>query len=59
VEKRRGLGMFVKEGARRNLMKNERDQFLKAEWPQILQRIQRLGLDLMDLARDAEKGSKS
>ncbi|HEX7964456.1 MAG TPA: GntR family transcriptional regulator [Gammaproteobacteria bacterium] len=59
VEKRRGLGMFVKEGARKNLMKNEREQFLKAEWPQILQRIQRLGLDLMDLAKDADKGSKS
>jgi len=59
VEKRRGLGMFVKEGARKSLMKNEREQFLKSEWPQILQRIQRLGLDLMDLARDAEKGSKS
>jgi GntR family transcriptional regulator len=59
VEKRRGLGMFVKEGARRNLMKNEREQFLKNEWPQILQRIQRLGLDLMELAREGDKGSKS
>lgn len=51
VEKRRGLGMFVKEGARRNLMKNEREQFLKNEWPQILQRIQRLGLDMMELVK--------
>jgi len=51
VEKRRGLGMFVKEGARRNLMKNEREQFLKNEWPQILQRIQRLGLELQELAK--------
>jgi GntR family transcriptional regulator len=59
VEKRRGLGMFVKEGARRSLMKNEREQFLKSEWPLILQRIQRLGLDLMQLAREGEKGSKS
>jgi GntR family transcriptional regulator len=59
VEKRRGLGMFVKEGARRGLMKNEREQFLTSEWPLILQRIQRLGLDLMELAREAEKGSKS
>lgn len=59
VEKRRGLGMFVKEGARKSLMKNEREQFLKNEWPLMLQRIQRLGLDLMDLAREAEKGSKS
>jgi GntR family transcriptional regulator len=59
VEKRRGLGMFVREGARRNLMKNEREQFLKNEWPLILQRIQRLGLVLTDLAQEAEKGSKS
>lgn len=59
VEKRRGLGMFVKEGARKSLMKNEREQFLSNEWPLILQRIQRLGLELMDLARDAEKGKKS
>jgi GntR family transcriptional regulator len=59
VEKRRGLGMFVKEGARRSLMKNEREQFLKNEWPLILQRIQRLGLDLMELAREGDKGSKS
>jgi len=59
VEKRRGLGMFVKEGARKSLMKNEREQFLKSEWPLMLQRIQRLGLDLMELARDADKGSKS
>ena len=60
VEKRRGLGMFVKEGARRNLMKNEREQFLKNEWPLILQRIQRLGLDLMELAKgNGEKGAKS
>ena len=51
VEKRRGLGMFVKEGARRNLMKNEREQFLKNEWPQILQRIQRLGLELQELVK--------
>ena len=59
VEKRRGLGMFVKEGARKSLMKNEREQFLRNEWPLMLQRIQRLGLDLMELAREAEKGSKS
>ena len=59
VEKRRGLGMFVREGARRSLMKNEREQFLKSEWPLILQRIQRLGLDLMELAREGDKGSKS
>jgi GntR family transcriptional regulator len=61
VEKRRGLGMFVKEGARRNLMKNEREQFVKNEWPQMLQRIQRLDLDVEELLKAASdsKGSKS
>ena len=56
VEKRRGLGMFVKEGARRNLMKNEREQFLKNEWPQIVQRIQRLDLDVQELVKAADTG---
>ncbi len=61
VEKRRGLGMFVKEGARRNLMKNEREQFLKNEWPQMLQRIERLGLDVQELIKtgNEEKVKKS
>lgn len=61
VEKRRGLGMFVKEGARRNLMKNEREQFLKNEWPLIMQRIDRLDLDVQELIKstNADKGKKS
>ncbi len=60
VEKRRGLGMFVKEGARRNLMKNEREQFLKNEWPLIMQRIERLDLDVQELIKttNADKGKK-
>jgi GntR family transcriptional regulator len=61
VDKRRGLGMFVREGARRNLLKNEREQFLKNEWPLILQRIERLDLDLQELldAVNESKGKKS
>lgn len=61
VEKRRGLGMYVKTGARLALMKNERDVFLKTEWPRILQRIDRLDLDARELfkAVDDGKGSKS
>jgi len=44
VEKRRGLGMFVKNGARNLLMKGERQKFLTEEWPRIQVTIQRLGL---------------
>src|ERR671929_866689 len=44
VETRRGLGMFVKTGARNLLLKGERRKFLHQEWPRIAARIQRLGL---------------
>ena len=49
VEKRRGLGMFVCEGARYKLISSERDKFLNEEWPSTLLRIQQLGLDVNDL----------
>lgn len=51
VEKRRGLGMFVIEGAREKLLQGERKQFLEEEWPEIVARIQALGMDIDDLAR--------
>jgi GntR family transcriptional regulator len=44
VEKRRGLGLFVKDGARDLLLKGERQKFLAEEWPRIEATIQRLGL---------------
>lgn len=44
VEKRRGLGMYVIEGAREKLLASERERFMKEEWPLILARIERLGL---------------
>ncbi|MEO7071498.1 MAG: GntR family transcriptional regulator [Rhodanobacter sp.] len=51
VEKRRGLGMFVIEGAREALLKSERERFLREEWPPLYARLQRLGLDLPTLLR--------
>ncbi|HEY9513475.1 MAG TPA: GntR family transcriptional regulator [Rhodanobacter sp.] len=53
VEKRRGLGMFVIEGARAALLKSERERFLREEWPALFARLQRLGLDLKTLLREA------
>ena len=53
VEKRRGLGMFVNEGAREALLKSERERFLREEWPALFARLQRLGLDLKTLMREA------
>lgn len=51
VEKKRGRGMFVNEGARANLLKAERQRFLDKEWPKVLSTIERLGLNETDLLR--------
>src|SRR3954466_9194393 len=42
VEKRRGLGMFVRSGAREALLQGERQRFLAEQWPEIHATIVRL-----------------
>jgi GntR family transcriptional regulator len=59
VEKRRGLGMFVTDGAREALLKSERERFLREEWPTLYARLQRLGLDLKTLMREAPQDPES
>lgn len=59
VEKRRGLGMYVTEGAREKLLASERERFLTEEWPAMLERIQRLGLDLEKLMKAAAAGESA
>ena len=54
VEKKRGRGMFVNEGALVMLLKAERGRFLEKEWPKIVATIQRLHLDTADLLKQAE-----
>ena len=49
VEKRRGRGMFIKEGASKALRKDERKAFLEEQWPEIRATILRLGLDPAEL----------
>ena len=55
VEKRRGLGMFVREGATGKLMTDERAKFLKDEWPRVADTIQRLGLSVDELLKTLAK----
>ena len=57
VEKRRGLGMFVKNGAHKVLLKGERQKFLAEEWPRIQATIQRLGLDAEELLNGSRPGA--
>lgn len=49
VEKKRGRGMFVNDGARKQLFKDERQRFVDKEWPQVVASIRRLGLDAATL----------
>ena len=49
IEKRRGLGMYVRPGARNLLLDGERQKFLGEEWPRIHATIQRLGLTTEEL----------
>jgi DNA-binding transcriptional regulator YhcF (GntR family) len=55
VEKKRGRGMFVTEGARLKLLKDERHRFLKQEWPVVAATIARLGLDVAELLTQANE----
>ena len=58
IEKRRGLGMFVKAGASKLLLKAEREKFLNEEWPRVYAMVQRLGLSAEELLRVGAKAAK-
>ncbi len=46
---KRGVGLFVASGARARLKTSERDRFLNEEWPEIRERMERLGIDPAEL----------
>lgn len=62
VEKKRGRGMFVNDGAQTKLLHAERERFLEKEWPLVLATIARLGLDASELLQankmDTESGGE-
>jgi len=51
VEKKRGRGMYVTDGAQVRLLKDERSRFMDKEWPLVLATIERLGLDAAELLK--------
>ena len=59
VESRRGLGMYVKPGARQLLLEAEREKFLAEEWPQVHAKMQRLGLKPEELLEGNAKREPS
>ena len=57
VEKRRGLGLFVVEGARGRLLAAERRRFMEQEWPKVLERMKKLELDARELLKTVTNGN--
>jgi len=53
VTVQRGIGMFVAPGAVVALREREREVFMREEWPDIVMRMQRLGLTLRDVTEKA------
>ncbi|MBI5269677.1 MAG: GntR family transcriptional regulator [Burkholderiales bacterium] len=49
LDNRRGVGLFVRSGARDRLRELERERFLAHEWPVLRTRLRRLGLRPADL----------
>jgi GntR family transcriptional regulator len=56
VEKRRGLGMFVRDGAREQLRAQARMDFLQLEWPAIAARLARLEIRPQELFATSASG---
>ena len=50
LEKLRGEGLVIKKGVRDAILKRERSKFLKEEWPALKEKMERLGIDLKELA---------
>ena len=57
IEKRRGLGMFVREGARKMLLQRERQKFLAEEWPRVGATIKRLGFKTDELLKQLDRAA--
>lgn len=55
IEKKRGLGMYVCDGARGQLLAIEREKFIQHEWPRVHQKIIQLGLDIEQLMQKEDK----
>lgn len=55
VESRRGMGMFVREGAREKLLAHEREKFLSEDWPRVMAQIRALELDPQSLLKESDK----
>ncbi len=58
LEKRRGLGIFVKEGARQRLLDQELEIFITDEIPALTERARLLGVSTQEIVKLIKQKSK-
>lgn len=56
IEKKRGIGMFVKQGARQILQAEKREYFFNQEISQLILEAKRLNISLDELVSQIERG---
>jgi len=54
VTVKRGVGMFVAEGATERLRREARDSFLRDEWPRVVRSMRRLHIEPSELLEQVE-----
>jgi GntR family transcriptional regulator len=59
VDKQRGVGFFVRRGARKMLLRSEKEKFLQEELPELLKRIKQLGISHRELLAALENADDS
>lgn len=58
LEKKRGIGMFVLAGAQQKLLTKEQEKFLNVEFPELIKRIKRLGINKQQITEMINKEIK-
>ncbi len=56
--KKRGIGMFVSDGAQKKLISKERNKFLQLELPVMIQRMNQLGISIEEIVDILENNNK-
>ncbi|OUL58666.1 GntR family transcriptional regulator [Pseudoalteromonas ulvae] len=57
VEKQRGKGLFVMQGAQDHMLARERESFLTQQWPEVVKQINRLKLSVEQLLQQSKETS--
>lgn len=54
LDKRRGIGIIVRDGAAKMVRRIEKEKFLKEEWPKILERMKLMDVDPKQLLKELD-----